>query len=234
MNAFVVVLVIVACGLLVPAVFGQSASPQDRAAALKASIAANQAALKQYSWIETTQISLKGEVKKTEQKQCYYGADGTVQKTPLPGGAPPPPPQDPRGLKGKVVEHKVEETKEYMAQVAALVHQYVPPDASKIKAAEAAGSLSVQPSPAGPVLTVKDYLKPGDSVAIGFDPGGKAIQSYKVTSYVQKPKDDDVSLNVAFASLPDGTSYPDKTVLDVPAKKIQVTVTNSGYKKGGL
>ena len=84
------ILIIAACGLLAPAALGQSASGQERAAALKASIAKNQAALKQYSWIETTQISLKGEVKKTEQKQCYYGADGTVQKTALPSAAPPP------------------------------------------------------------------------------------------------------------------------------------------------
>src|SRR5436190_12184645 len=31
----------------------------------------------------------KGEVKKQAQKQCSYGADGKVQKTPVSGGAPP-------------------------------------------------------------------------------------------------------------------------------------------------
>ena len=31
--------------------------------------------------------------------------------------------------------------------------------------------------------------------------------------------------------MPDGTSYPKQTVLDVTAKKIQVKVTNSGYAK---
>ena len=39
--------------------------------------------------METTTISMKGEVKKQEQKQCYYGADGKVQKTPVAGAAPP-------------------------------------------------------------------------------------------------------------------------------------------------
>src|SRR5262249_337560 len=66
----------------------QAPNPHDGAAALKQSLAANQAALGQYSWIETTQVSLKGEVKKQEQKQCFYGADGKVQKTPMPGAAP--------------------------------------------------------------------------------------------------------------------------------------------------
>ena len=48
--------------------FAQAAPPQDRAAAIKQSLADNQAQLRQYTWIETTEISLKGEVKKKEQK----------------------------------------------------------------------------------------------------------------------------------------------------------------------
>ena len=40
-------------------------------------------------------------------------------------------------------------------------------------------------------------------------------------------------LGQPFGSLPDGTFYPEKTVLDVTAKKLQATITNSGYKKGG-
>ena len=42
-----------------------------------------------------------------------------------------------------------------------------------------------------------------------------------------------MALAVTFANLPDGTSYPQQTLLDVKAKNIQVKVTNSGYKKAG-
>jgi hypothetical protein len=45
-------------------------APEDRSAAIKEALAKNQAALRQYTWVETTTISLKGEVKKKEQKQC--------------------------------------------------------------------------------------------------------------------------------------------------------------------
>ena len=34
---------------------GQDAAPQERAAAIKQSLAQNQAALRQYTWIETTE-----------------------------------------------------------------------------------------------------------------------------------------------------------------------------------
>src|SRR4029453_18024797 len=53
----------------------ETAPPQNPAAPPKESLAQNQAQLRTYSWVETTQVSLKGEVKKTEQKQCFYGAD---------------------------------------------------------------------------------------------------------------------------------------------------------------
>src|SRR5437763_1633186 len=107
------------------AVFAQepnaAAAKEQKVAALKQSIAKNQSELKQYAWTETTQISLKGEVKKQEQKQCQYGPDGKVQKTPLQGANQPPSEQGGGGRrrgngarKKAVVEKKVGEMKEYM------------------------------------------------------------------------------------------------------------------------
>ena len=57
------------------------AAMQAKVAELKQSLAANQKALQQYTWIETTEFSMKGEVKKTERKECRYGTDGKVIKT---------------------------------------------------------------------------------------------------------------------------------------------------------
>jgi hypothetical protein len=229
----------IACALTALLIFAAAAAaqtPQERVAALKESLAKNQAALKQYSWVETTEISLKGEVKKRQQKQCRYGADGKVQKTPMPGQEPQAPPQEKSGGRGgrvkkAVVGKKVGEVKDYMEDVAALVHQYVPPDPQKIQSAQAAGKLTVEPSQGVAVLNVKDYLKPGDLLAIGFDSAAKAMRSYNVSSYVEKPKEDDVSLAVTFASLADGTTYPQQVLLDVKAKEIHVKVTNADYKK---
>jgi hypothetical protein len=213
-------------------------APEDRSAAIKEALAKNQAALRQYTWIETTTISLKGEVKKKEQKQCSYGPDGKVQKVPIPGqAAPQQQAQQGRGgrrggrLKEAIVENKVEDLTDYMEQAAALVHQYVPPDPQKIQAAQAAGNVAVQPAGGVTTLNVKSYLKPGDSLALGFDPAAKAMRSYAVQSYVEKPKDDDLNLTVKFNSLPDGTTYPETVVLDVKAKNVVVNITNSGYKK---
>ena len=216
------------------------ADTAQNSAAVKESLAQNQARLRTYTWVETTQVSLKGEVKKQEQKQCFYGADGKVQKTPI-GAAPAAPAKPSAGgggrrggrVKEKVVENKVDDMKDYMERVVALVHQYVPPDPQKIQDAQTAGNLSAQPAGAVMNLSIKNYLKPGDLVAIGFDTQGKQLSSYNVQSFVEKPKEDDVKLAVTFGRLEDGTSYPQQIVLDATAKKIQVKVTNSGYKKAG-
>jgi hypothetical protein len=222
------------------------AAKQEKIAALKEALAANQAALKQYTWTETTEISLKGEVKKREQKQCRYGADGKVQKTALGGGEPAGQPEKEekggrrRGggggrVKEKIVENKVEDIKEYMQKSAALVKEYVPPDKEKIAAAQAKGTVSVKPDPSAgtAALSITDYAKPGDSLAIGLSLANKALTSYDVSSYVDDPKDDQVTLNVQFDRLPDGVSYPKQTTLDVKAKNIKVVITNSGYVKAG-
>jgi len=201
----------------------------------------NQAALKQYAWTETTQISLKGEVKKQEQKGCQYGPDGKVQKIPMQGTSQPQqqqqqqPTGDGKPLRGRmkkqVVEKKVGEMKDYMERVAGLVHEYAPLDPQKIQAAAAAGNVAVTPAQPVTAITIKDYLKQGDSVTIGFDTTAKAIASYNVASYLDNPKDDTVKLAVNFTRLPDGTNYVRQSVLDAAAKKIEVRVTNSDYKK---
>jgi hypothetical protein len=217
--------------------FAQAPAGPDRVTALKQALAQNKAALKQYTWIETTVITLKGEEKKQERKQCAYSADGSVTKTPLPGAAAAPPQQAEQSsrrrgggaVKKAIVSNKVDDMKDYMEQVKALVQDYVPPDPQRIQAAQSAGNMSLD----GATLTLKNYVKSGDSMAIGLDPKGTAIQTFNLTSYVEKPKDDDVTVSVTYGTLPDGTSYPQRTVLDVAAKKIGVTITNSDYRKLG-
>src|SRR6476620_9536602 len=84
---------------------------QQRFAEIKQSVAQNQQQLRQYSWVESTEVRVKGDVKKLEQKNCSFGPDGKLQKVPA---STAPAGKKPRGLKGKIVENKVEDMKEYM------------------------------------------------------------------------------------------------------------------------
>lgn len=204
-------------------------SPQERAAALKASVAASKAILQQYEWVETTTVSLKGEEKSSQMSRCYYGADGKVQKVPL---AAPPEQAKKRGIRGRIAESKKEELADYMKQAIALVKQYVPLEESRIEAAKQAGKVSVTPQPDQRVrITLTDYVRPGDSVALECDLASNRPLQAKISTALDP--ENPVTLEVRFDKLENNATYPARAVLQAPAKKLTVTLQNSGYRKAG-
>jgi hypothetical protein len=206
----------------------QQPTAQERVAALKASLAASQAILKQYEWVETTVVSLKGEEKSRQLNRCYHGADGKVQKIPL---TPPPPEKKMRGLRGRIAESKKEEMADYMKEAVALVKYYVPPDQAKIQLARDAGKVSVTPLPGQRArLTFADYLKPGDSLAIDVDLANNRPLEAKVSSYLDSQKEP-VTLDVRFGALDNNATYTASTVLEAKGKNLKVAVENSGYRR---
>jgi len=200
---------------------------QQRLTAVKQSVAENQQRLRQYQWVETTQLTLNGDAKPPTQDMCQYGPDGTVQKTPM-----GPPPQAPSGrrIKQRIIEKKTEEMQQYMGQVKNLLSMYVPPDPQKMGQAYQAGKVTLNPSGGGVNLVFTDYAQPGDQMTLFFDTAARKIRSVNVNTYMDNPKDS-VTLTVQMASLPDGTNYAQQTALDATAKKLQVTKTNSNYQK---
>ncbi len=238
-GVFVVVVVCV-LGLGAPSRAQQpTAQPggagQDHVAALKQSLQQGMAKARQYEWVETTIISLKGEEKARKQNRCYYGADGKVQKTSLDEAQAPA--AEPAGggrrggrVKAKIVENKKDEMKEYMERAAALIHQYVPPAADKIQAAKDGGRVKVNPQGAGKVqLAVSQYLLPGDALTIDMDAAANQLLGLAVSSYLDKPEDA-VTLAVQMKTLPDGALYAAQTTLDAKAKNIRVVIQNAGYR----
>jgi hypothetical protein len=202
---------------------------QDRVAALKQSLAENQKLLQKYQWMETTIVSLKGDEKSRIQKLCSYGPDGKVQKQQITA----PPPQQPSGrrLKAKVVAKKKEELSDYMKKAVDLVHQYVPPSPERIQAAKDTGKVSVTPNGSDAMrLDFRDFVKPADSLSININLGNNTIQAVKVATYLESPKDS-ITLDARFTALNDGVNYVANAVLVAPAKKIQVVVQNSDYRR---
>jgi hypothetical protein len=210
-------------------------SPDQIVASLKQNLADSQKRLRQYEWIETTAISLKGEEKSRKQQRAYYGADGTLTKLPI-GGAPAPPPPQSSGrrgggrLKERVVENKKDEMQEYMERAVALIHRYVPPDAALIQKAKDAGRMQVQPVQAGTVRAeFKDFVQPGDAMGIDVDVKALLLSAVTVATYLDK-KEEAVTLDVRFGALADGTGYAARTTLDAKEKNIRVVVENTGHR----
>jgi len=210
-------------------VLAQDSAVQEKMAAVKQAMAENSQKLHQYQWIETTQLTLKGDQKPPSQDSCQYGPDGSVQKTPI-----GPPPEQPSGgrLKERIIEKKEAEMKEYMGEVKGLLGMYLPPNPQKMEQAKQAGNVSLNPVPGAVNLIFINYAQPGDRMTLTFDTNAKKITSLNINTYMGETKDA-VTLQVQMASLPDGTNYAQQTILDATAKKLQVTTTNSNYQKLG-
>ena len=207
----------------------QNSDLQAKLAAVKQAVAENQQRLHRFQWVETTQITLKGDPKPASQKLCQYGPDGQVQKTPI--GAPPPPPSGGR-LKQRVVANKKAEMSDYMDDVKALLSMYVPPDPQKMDQAFQMGKASINPNGGIVNLVFRDYAMSGDQMTLTFDPGAKKLISLSVNSFMGNGKDP-VTLQVQMASLPDGTNYVQQTILNASAKQLVVTTTNANYQTLG-
>jgi hypothetical protein len=200
---------------------------QEKLGSVKQAAAANQAALRQYQWTESMQFSVGSMQRPPKQFTCKYGPDGTVQKTPI-GDTPE---QQPSGLGAKLIEQKEEQMKEYMGRVQDLVHQYVPPDPDKMQKAYAAGNATMSASTPGVMqLTFKNYVQNGDTMTFSFDENSKKMSNLSISSYLDGPSDA-VNVSVQFDTLPDGTSHPSQTTINVAAKNLTVTTTNSNYQK---
>jgi hypothetical protein len=201
---------------------------QQKLAAVKQAAAANQQALRQYTWMETTQVSLNGEVKSTRQSSCRYGTDGKPQCVPI---GPPPAQNEKRGLRGRIVAEKKEELTDYMQQVKGVIGLYVPPKGSQMEQAFQAGNASLtRPAAGEAALVFKNYAQQGDQMSLDFAMAVKKLAALSVNTYVNDPSSP-VTMSVQFAPLPDGTNYPAQIVVNAPAKGIQVTVANSNYQK---
>lgn len=223
-----VMIVAVTVVITVPA-FPQNSELQQKLAAVKQAAAENKQRLLQYQWTETTQLTLKGDPKPPTKNLCQYGPDGKVQKTAI-----GPPPEQPSGgrMKQKIIAKKKAEMKDYMQDVKAVLSMYVPPNPQTMQAAYQSGKLSLNPVPAAMNLVFADYAQPGDKMTLTFDTATKKISSLNINTYMGQEKDA-VTLQVQMGSLPDGTNYDQRTVLNATAKQLVVTTTNSNYQKLG-
>lgn len=195
---------------------------------LKQSLAKDKQALAPYTWKQTQTLSVDGAVKKTTIFSVTLDANGKPLKSVL--SEQNAPGKDPHGpLRSRLKKRKVKELKDYMQEVGALVQSYAHPDAEKLEAAFKSGKASLDRSQ-GLKLTVKDYLKAGDSVVIVFDEKARKMKSVQVNSYLDDP-DNGVQLDCAYAQLPDGTNHLAKSTLLGEEKSVEVVTENSDYVK---
>jgi len=226
MNRIVTGIALIAIALLVAPAGAQDV--KQKLAAAKEAAARNQQALRSYSWLEKTELRLKGDLKNTKVDMCKYGPDGKVQKTPV---VEPEPPKKQRGLKGKIVAKKTGEMKEELEAAVDLVQQYVPPSPDLMQVVMNSGAASIsQAGPGAASLKFPGYVKKGDALTLTFDSTVKSLRQIAVDTWLDEPENA-VTLKVTMQAMPEGVSYPGTIVFALPKRQLEVKITKSNYQK---
>jgi hypothetical protein len=218
--------------LAVPALRAQSPEMQQRVAEVKESMAVNKQLLAQYTWMEQDIISIKGEQKKEELYNVQLGPEGQPQKTPVDPSSMSDDERKRRGLRGRIIEKKIEEYKEYADQIKSLVQQYVPPEKEMLQQAYQQGNVMMGPVGGAPGeyrLVITNYVKQGDSMTLVMNKEQKSLVSLSISTYLSDPSDA-VRVNVQFARIPNGPNHVATETIDGVSKKLTITVENTNYQ----
>ena len=202
-------------------------SVQDRVAALNSLLADSQAALRRYEWIETTIVTLHGEVRSRRQERCYYGRDGALKKDDVSSSAS----QGPSHAKAGESDARLTDLTEAVQNALSLAKSYIPLNPTDMQAARHAGRVSVIALQLGKRarVNVLDYYKVGDEVGIEIDLAKNRIVRVTVASYLDNITDV-VTLNATMSQLSDGTAYPSAIVLEERTRSLNVAVQDTGYR----
>ncbi len=207
----------------------QDAALQSRLAEVKQASAANKVALSGYNWQESQTISIKGEIKKQQLFLVRFGPDGQQQKMEI-NAAPPVAPSGGR-IKRHVVAKKTAEMKDYGSEIADMAKQYTQLDPGRLQQALQEGNVSLQlgGGESQVTLVIKNYLKPNDSLTLVYSKAQRAVQSIRVASYLDDPKDA-VTIAAQFAKLPNGINHVSGTQMNGASKQLSVMTQNSNYQ----
>jgi|GEM_PF-635947 hypothetical protein len=186
----------------------------------------NAAQLRRYGWTSRTELLHKGEIKSMRLESVRYDASGQLVKTPM--EAPQAPQQDPRGLRGRIVEKKKDEFKELIEGLGALAQSYAHMTPDQMHAFSQSATVSKgQGAMQGTVqLMGTNVVVPGDTITLWIDQSTFLMRQVKVNSIYDK---DPVDITVQYQKLVNGPNYPASVNLSYPKKELQVMVTNSNY-----
>ena len=219
-------------GVLSPVhpICAQSADPNlmREAAAVRMGVAQSNAALRQYTWTEHTEVLVKGDVKSSKDLICRYNNSGDLTKTPV-GQAEEK--KDPSGISKRPAVRKKAGMQDYIERAVSMIQEYVPPKPEQLQYLLQNGGASLGQSGSGKSeIRFANYFQRGDSIVFTYDPASKVLLRATIATTLGSPKDP-VTMEAVFETLPDGVNHLASTTLKATAKKVEVKTQNANYQK---
>ena len=196
--------------------------------AVRAQVARSNAALREYTWTEHTEVIVGGDVKSATAAVCRYDASGDLTKTPLGTDEQK---RAPSAVSKRPMVRKKADLQDYIDRAVSRIRDYAPPKPEQIDYRLRHGDAALAQSEAGKSeLRFKNYAVEGDALVFTYDPTTKMLLRASVISMLGSPKDP-VTLDVVFETLPDGVNHVTSATLNAKKRKIQVKTRNVSYEK---
>jgi len=194
------------------------------AAKVTAARQANAAAMQQYTWDQRTEVLDDGVVKDTRVEMVNW-VNGQYQKSQISDQGP----SLPRfGIRKRVAEEKQKEMKEYASGLKAILQQYTLDTSPQLLAFYDKAQVSGPDATGLLALSGGSVVSPGDSMTVWINANThKAAKAFIATSYQGSP----VTMNATFNTLAAGLSYMNYADIQIPAKQLEIQVSNFNYNK---
>jgi hypothetical protein len=199
-------------------------------AAFTRSEARNEACLRSYYWMESVTLESGAETRRVSNCLCCYSLRGVISKTPILRVS------NRQTLPNELAAHLeknsgLQEKNEAEAQINRLAALYLQSPIAALGKAVRENRITLRNcSPEKYSLVVTGYLKHGDKVVLDINNVSNTPHSLFVESYLGVSRQP-LFIDVQFALLSDGASYPCLTTIGAPHHRLTITRRQSNFFK---
>jgi hypothetical protein len=186
---------------------------------------ANAALMRQYSWTSRTELMEDGKVKDIRIELLNYGPGGQLQRSllndqgaPLPFGF----------LRRAIAEKERKKMEEYMSGLRSLLEQYTLPTPGKVLDFMTQAQMSGPDATGAIQMTGNSVVVPGDTFTVWTDAKTRQTRRIQVSTTYQG---DAVNVTATFKTLPSNLTYVAWAEATVPAKQMNVQVSNFDFNR---
>ncbi len=217
-------------GTVLGALLIGAAAAQVPVSKLMETMAANNKQLRQYTYKQRAETYHEGALKNTRVDEIHYNVAGERVSIPLDqrqtqSEAPRRGPG--HRLVAKKMEEEQEKMRDYVERLTALASRYPGPDQARLQEAISKAEVTTGGGSSQVRIRMRDYVKPGDSMTMIFDPATKRPVKTEINTFLD---DGPVSIVIAFDQLRDGPDYPGKIVMSSITKQLEIRVFTYEYR----
>jgi len=204
-------------------VTAQNLPTKDEMAAIGQAELMNRTKLSHYTWQETQFISVNGEAVDYRLYSVRIGAHGQYQRNLVTEDTGQEATFEPN------IKEQLSQYGPYAQQLCELANQYTTLNSERLTRADSRGEIVLLREGDSIKLAIKNYSRPGDSLAMTINQRTHRLLTVRATSYLTDPQDV-VTIQAEFAELPDGTNHVATAEIDRVSRHLTVKLTSWSYQ----